>query len=152
MSELRDLVPRKDPKGGSPRTPTTPIPLSAYQQYVGNGNGNGTVWKVWTALLSGMLVSMTVAYFTALRGQGVSQKDMQEYVDRAFAHDRELISLQNSTQDEKIGSLMGHKDRLFDLINKINEKDSGYDRDIQDQDRKIKLITDYMEAEKNPKR
>ena len=149
--ELRDLSPQKDPKGGSPRTPSVGIPVRAYQQYA-NGNGNGTVWKVWTSLLAGMLVSMTVAYFTALRGQGVSQKDMQEYVDRAFAEDRKVIAIQNSNQDEKIGSLMGHKDRIFTLIEGLQTKNIGYDRDIQDHDRKLKLITDYMEAEKSPKR
>jgi len=150
---LQDLVPRKDPKGGSPRTPSAGIPMATYQQYT-NGNGNGSIWKVWTALLAGMLVSMTVAYFTALRGQGVSRAEMQEYVDKysPYNHDKEVLALQQATQDKEIGSLSGHKDRIYDLIKMLQDKHIGYDRDLQDHEHKIKLIADYIEAEKTPKR
>ena len=154
MDAFQDLVPRNDPKGGSPRTPSAPIPLKAYQNYVSNGNGNGTVWKVATSLLAGLFISMTVAYFTALRGQGVSRAEMQEYVDKysPYNHDKELITLQQANQDEKIGVLTGHKDRMYDLIKMLQEKHIGYERDLQDHDQKIKLLTNYIEAEKTPKR
>jgi len=150
--ELRDLSPKKDPKGGSPRTPSGGIPLRTVQEYV--ANGNGTIWKMATSILAGLVIGLVVAYFTALQGKGSTQKDVQEYVEKfsPYSHDKEVIALQQQNQDKEIGILHGFKDRIFDRLNKIEEKQFGYDRDIADHDKKIKTIADYMEAEKTPKR
>jgi hypothetical protein len=149
--ELKDLSPQKDPKGGSPRTPSVAIPLKTYQQYT-NGNGNGTIWKVATSFLGGMCVSLVVAYFTALRGQGLSQKDMQDYVDRAFSNDRAIAAMQNATQDEKIGSLLGSRDRIFTEIEMLKQKHIGYDNSITEMNGKIKYFADYVEEQRKAKR
>src|SRR6476646_1142968 len=127
--QLRDLPAKYDPKGGSPRTPTGGIPVRELQQYA-VGNGNGTIWKVATSLLAGLFISMTVAYFTALQNKGITQRDMQEYVDKfsPYSHDKEVIALQQQNQDEKIGVLIGQKDRIFDRLKMIEEKHIAYDR------------------------
>ena len=87
-------------------------------------------------------------YFTALGNKGVSQAQMSE----ALAHDRELIATQNSGRDEKIGSLLGHKDRIFTELETIKQKHINYDRDMAECDNKIKILTNYIEAEKFPKK
>ena len=150
--DLLDLPPTKDIKGGSPRTPSAGIPVRAMQQYNGNGNGNGTIWKVSTSLLAGLFVSMVVAYFTALQGRGVSRTEMEDYVKGYAARDKELLALQQSTQDRQIGVLEGKTDRLFDLTKMLGEKHIGYEAHFIEIDGKFKLLGDYMEAQKTPKR
>ena len=127
----------------------TPLP-----QPITIANGNGTIWKVTTSGLAGLFIGMTVAWFTATQSKGVTQKDMQDYVDRfsPYSHDKELIALQQASQDEKLGSLMGLKDRIFDRLNKIEESKIIIDRDLQEHDTKIKMLTNYIEAEKFPKK
>src|SRR4029077_2305586 len=125
MQPFRDLEPRYDPRGGSPKTPI-PIPVKNLEGYIETKNDNEGVWKVIACSAITALIGMTVAYFTALRGQGVSQKDMQEYVDKDIAHDREVIATQNQSRDEKIGSLNGHKDRIFTEIDLMKQKHTGY--------------------------
>ncbi len=71
---------REDVKGGSPRTPSVGIPVAEYQQYV-NGNGSG-VWRTIACGLGGLIVGLLLAWFTAMQNKGVTQKDMQEYVDK----------------------------------------------------------------------
>ena len=97
---------------------------------------------------------MTVAWFTATQNKGVTQKDMQDYVDRfsPYSHDKEIIALQQASQDEKIGALNGFKDRLFDRIKTIEEDRIIEKRDVADHDNKIKLLTNYIEAERVPKK
>ena len=151
MQRLRDLEPRFDPKGGSPKTPI-PIPVSDYQGFL--TNGNGTIWKVATSGIAGLFIGMVVAWFTALQNKGVSQRDMQEYVDKfsPYSHDKEALTLQQSSQDQKIGELAAFKDRIFDRLTKADKDISENTRDISDHDKKIKLLTDYIEAQKFPKK
>jgi hypothetical protein len=143
--ENRDISPRR------PRTPARGIPVKELVQYE---NENGNVYKVWVSILSGLLVGMTVAWFTALQTKGVSTAEMQGYVDKysPYSHDKELISLQQTSQDTKIGEVMGKIDRIFDRLAKMEEKHVNYDRDILDSDHKVKLLTDYIEAEKMPRK
>ena len=97
---------------------------------------------------------MVVAWFTALQNKGVSQRDMQEYVDKfsPYSHDKEALTLQQSSQDQKIGELAAFKDRIFDRLTKADKDISENTRDISDHDKKIKLLTDYIEAQKFPKK
>ena len=148
--DLYDIPPRKDPKAGSPRTPSGGIPVRAIQQY--NGNGNGTIWKVSTSLLAGLFVSMVVAYFTALQGKGISRDDMEKYVKDYSARDKELLAIQQSNQDRQIGVLEGKTDRLSDLMKMFGEKHATYEAHFIELDGKFKLLGDYMEAQKTPKR
>ena len=151
--DLRDLPPRKDPKGGSPRTPSSGIPLRTVQQY-SNGNGNGTIWKMATSILAGVNIGLVAAYFTALQSKGVSQKDMQEYVDKfsPYSQDKKELSLQQQNQDKELGTLSGQTERIFTRLNTFEEWKIQVTRDIQDQDSKIKLLTNYIEAEKSPRK
>jgi len=163
---FRDLPPKYDPKGGSPKTPSGGIRVSEFPDYQPpppitiNGNGHG-VWKVIACSAITALMGMTVAFFTALRGQGASPQDlvnlrreMQTYTDTnsPYSHDKNLIALQQQSQDEKIGILTGLKDRIFDRLNKMEETKIIVDRDLQDHDNKIKMLTNYIEAEKFPKK
>ena len=161
MSPLRDLEPLRNPLGGSPKSPPRGIPLAEFQEYptptpqpITITNGNGTIWKVTTSGLAGLFIGMTVAWFTATQNKGVTQKDMQDYVDRfsPYSHDKEIIALQQASQDEKIGALNGFKDRLFDRIKTIEEDRIIEKRDVADHDNKIKLLTNYIEAERVPKK
>ena len=153
MDELRDLVPRKDPKGGSPRTPSSGIPLRTVQQY-SNGNGNGTIWKMATSILAGVNIGLVAAYFTALQSRGVNQREMQEYVDKfsPYSQDKALLAEHNSNQDKEIGILSGHKDRIFDRLQMIESKHIEYEGKFSDLYKKMDTIANYLEEEKKVKR
>ena len=151
--DLRDLPPRKDPKGGSPRTPSSGIPLRTVQQY-SNGNGNGTIWKMATSILAGVNIGLVAAYFTALQSRGVSQREMQEYVDKfsPYSQDKGLLSEHNINQDKDIGILKGQTERLFNLSGMNNEAHITYDNKLSDLYKKLDTITNYLEEEKKVKR
>ena len=151
MIALRDLQPRFDPKGGSPKTPI-PIPVKNLEGYIDTGGDTGGVWRVVACAAITALIGMTVAWFTALITHGVSSKDMQDYVDKSLANDRQMVALENATQNEKIGILMGQKDRIFDVLKMIQEKHISYDKDLSDDEHKIQILTNYIEAEKFPKK
>ena len=151
MQRLRDLEPRFDPKGGSPKTPI-PIPVKNLEGYIDTGGDTGGVWRVVACAAITALIGMTVAWFTALITHGVSSKDMQDYVDKSLANDRQMVALENATQNEKIGILMGQKDRIFDVLKMIQEKHISYDKDLSDDEHKIQILTNYIEAEKFPKK
>ena len=86
-------------------------------------------------------------YFTALGNKGVSQAQMSE----ALAHDRELIATQNSGRDEKIGSLLGHKDRIFTELEMMKQRHIGYDNSITEINGKIKYFSDWVEEQRKAK-
>jgi hypothetical protein len=158
LNPPRDLTPACDVKGGSPRTPTGGIPLRQYtestsepQVFYPESDG---LWKAIATGFGGLVVGLLIAWFTAFQSKGVTRSEMNEYIEKysPYAHDKELIALQQSAQDQKLGILDGFKDRILDRINKIEERHFGYDRDIADHDKKIKIIADYIEAEKTPQR
>jgi hypothetical protein len=156
---LRDLEPSFDVKGGSPKTPFPGMPVSEYQAaipYV-----NGTIWKVATSFFASGLIGMTVAWWTAREAKGVSPKElsdvrveMQRYTDTnsPYARDKELIALQQATQDQKIGELSGKMERVFERLGKIDEKHISYDNSISDLYGKVRLFGDYIEGQKRPVR
>ena len=139
MSPLRDLEPRYDVKGGSPKTPI-PIPLKNLEGYIETNGGSDGLWKAATTGACGLVIGMTVAWWTALQSKGMTQGE------------KEFIALQQTTQDEKIGSLNGQKERIFTELETLKQKHVGYDKDLADHDNKIKLLTNYIEAEKFPKK
>lgn len=146
MESFRDLPPKKDPKGGSPKTPR-PTSLSQFQyEYPPTGetpillNGNG-IWKAIATGLGGLLVGMTVAWFTALQYRGVSQRDieeiirdsqieqekhllsrteMHEYVKEysPWSFDKQAVISRLATQDQNIGELRTKIDLAADVIKK----------------------------------
>ena len=152
--DFRDISPIKDPKGGSPRSPGSGIPVREYQEYAnGNGNGNG-VWKAIAMGQGGLLVGLLLAWFTAMQSKGVTQSQVEDYVDKhsPYLLDKAVITEHNSAQDRQIGILEGKQDRMQDRFSKVDEKDVGYENDINDLKNKIKLLTDYIEAEKYPRK
>jgi hypothetical protein len=153
--DIYDLAPRKDPKGGSPRTPSGGVPLRTYQEYSQvNGNGNGTIWKMATSLLSGLVIGLLVAWFSAMQTKGVSGKDMQDYVDRfsPYLKDKDTINAHNSIQDQQIGELRGGDERINARLNALDVKLVGDERDISDLKNKLDLATNYLEELKKGKR
>ena len=137
---MRDLEPRFDPKGGSPKTPI-PIPVKDLQAYVETtGVDDSGLWKAATTGACGLLIGMTVAWWTALQSKGMTQGE------------KEFIALQQSMQDEKIGQLMGHKDRIFDRLNTIEAKHIEFENSITDAKGKIRDFGNYVEEQRKAKR
>ena len=104
---FRDLPPQKDPKGGSPRTPPGGIAVHEFDMpppSVVHHNGSG-IWKMATSFLSGIVLGLSAAWFTALQARGVTQKEMQEYdaVYSLYARDRQVLFERNNEQDRLIG-------------------------------------------------
>jgi len=154
--DFHDLPPRRDPKGGSPRTPSTPIRVGDYQEYVAAQvpNGNGTVWKVAASGFAGLFISMTIAWWTATTGKGVSRMEMEDYAQRysPYSQDQKLLAEHNSQQDKEIGILRGQADRIFDRIQMIDQAHITYDSKLADLYKKLDTITNYLEEEKKVKR
>ena len=157
--QLRDLSPEKDPKGGSPKTPMGGIPVRDFPQNYQMGpeypvtNGYG-VWRAIATGLGGLVIGLTVAWFTAIQNKGVSQSVVEDYVDKhsPYLMDKAVITEHNSAQDRQIGQLEGKQERMQERIGKMDEKHVGYENDISDLKSKIKLLTDYIEAGKYPKK
>lgn len=151
---LRDLTPRGDVKGGSPRTPSAPIPVREYQEYVAtNGNGNG-VWKAIACGLAGTSVGLLVAWFGQFQNKGVSMKELQEYEDKysPYVQQRDTLALHNATQDTQIGNLQGVQQRNIERINAHENRLHDEERDISEMQVKLKLFGDYIEGQRNPKK
>lgn len=140
---VRDLEPENDPKGGSPKTPFPPI-TQPEQGFWIQPNG-GTIWRAIATGLGGLLVGMTIAWFTALWSHGLSQKEvedliresqieqekhllsrieMQEYVTKfsPWSFDKQAITNRLSNQDQAIGELRTKIDLAADLIKKQTVK------------------------------
>ena len=157
--DFRDLSPVKDPKGGSPKTPlgipVREFPRTDYSEYpiFTNGNGYG-LWRAISTGLGGLVIGLLVAWFTAIQSKGVSQSQVEDYVDKhsPYLLDKAVISEHNSAQDRQIGILEGKLERLQERLGKMDEKHVGYESDINDLKNKIKLLTDYIEAEKYPRK
>ncbi len=131
LPPFRDLTPRRDVKGGSPRTPVGGVPVRDYQEYVVS-NGNG-VWKAIATGLGGLVCGLLVAWFTAFMGKGVNQKEMEDYIrdHSPYAYDKQVLTEHNSIQDNKIGSLEGKQERTVDRVNKLENDVDKCDRELQ---------------------
>jgi hypothetical protein len=151
---LRDLTPYGDVKGGSPRTPSGGIPVQEYQQYaMGNGNGNGNgVWKSVACGCAGLMVGLLLAWFTALQGKGVTQKEMQEYIIAYYATEKRVISEHTSQQDTYIGILQGKQEKIIQDLSECKVSQKEHDRDITEIREKLKLAANYLEEQQKVKK
>ena len=153
MAPLRDLTPRGDVKGGSPKTPFPPLSQADYQGYIMPANGHG-VWKVLATGSFSLLLGFVVAWWTALQGRGVSQKDMQEYVERysPYSQQKDVIANHFTNQDTQIGVLQGKQDRNYERLNKneneidkLNISFKSLEMEVRS---KMGTVADYLEQKK----
>jgi hypothetical protein len=147
---FKDIDPRNDPKGGSPKTPF-PIPAKQYYESVAHNpahHSNGTIWKVATSGFASLFVGMTVAWWTARDNKGVSQLDMVNYVTLATA----IIAKDNYNQDRAIGELFGKQDRTNEQMKAFGEKHVGYENSITEINSKLKYFSDWLEEQRKVKR
>ncbi len=158
VEPLRDLEPRRNPKGGSPRTPTGGIPAREYQEYAQplptTVNGTG-LWKMLTTGVSGLFIGMTVAWFGALQSKGVTQKDLHDYVLEFGRAKDEVLAIQQSNQDRQIGALTGKQDQIMERLNKaennIDKCENGVQKVTDDLKNKMGTVADYLESQKTKK-
>lgn len=144
---LPDLPPQKDPKGGSPKTPL-PTSLSKMlkdlQQseptdYIVTTNTNG-IWRAIATGLGGLLLGMTVAWFTAFQSRGVSQKEMEEYV-RQNQVDQERHILTRSEMQEFVRDASPWAFDKQAIVNRL----AGHDQQIGELRTKIDLAAGVIE-------
>ncbi len=151
---LRDLTPRGDVKGGSPRTPSAPIPVREYQEYVAT-NGNEAVNKLLLASctgLAGLFIGSMLAWWTALQGKGVTQKEMQDYIIQYFSTERRVIAEHTSQQDGYIGQLQGKQEKIVQDLAECKSAQKEHDRDITEIREKMKLAANYLEEQQKVKK
>ena len=147
-----DLPPSKNPVGGSPRSPSSGIPVREYQEY-SNGNGNG-VWKAIATGLGGLVVGLLLAWFTAFQSKGVTTKELQEYVEKysPYAQQRDVIQQHFTNQDQAIGQLQGKQERLYERMNANEYKITECDRQITelhtDVKTKMDIVATFLEQQK----
>lgn len=147
IMDLRDLPPRRDPKGGSPRTPTTGIPVADYQAYSTNGNG---VWKALAAGAGGLWVMSMVALLGMWAKQGVTQQQLEDYVDKhsPYLMDKVAISQHQSIQDTELGRIAGRQERVIERLGVLESDLKNQTHEVEGIKHDIKLVSDYLEQEK----
>ena len=138
---IRDLEPRRDPKGGSPKTPIGGIPVAEFQNYAPLPHPNGT-WKTIAGTMMGLLAGMTVAWFTAMSSKGVSQKDMEEYVRQSQA-DQDKIMLNRNEMHDYVEKYSPWNFDKQSIINRL----SSQDQNIGELRAKIDLAAKYLEQQ-----
>ncbi len=144
MRPPKDLTPYGDVMGGSPRTPLGGVPVSEYQQYVTNGNGNG-VWKAIATGLGGLVVGLLLAWFTAFQNKGITAKDMQEYVDKYSP----VMPRDLANQAGQIGELRAKGEESSRRLYKVENDVDKCDRELQtltsDVKTKMGTVADMLE-------
>ena len=146
---LRDLAPRYDVKGGSPRTPSGGVPVREYEQYVSNGNG---VWKAIATGLGGLVIGLLLAWFTAYSGKGVTLKEMQEYVDKYSP----VLPKDMSTMNSQLGVITGKQERIFDRLYSLESNEKTDEKEVVEfktETRKNnELVAAYIEEQRKAKK
>ncbi len=155
LAPLKDLPPRYDIKGGSPKTPVPPFSQAEYQQYaMPQTEGNG-VWKLAATAAVSVLVGMTIAWWSALQSKGVSQKDMQDYVREYMREYRESILQHATSSDTQIGTLRGTQEQMNLRLSKTELQQATDERDFSEfkSETKSKMgtVADYLESQKTKK-
>lgn len=141
---FKDLPSWGDVKGGSPRTPISGVPISEYQAYVANGNGNG-VWKAIATGLGGLVVGLLLAWFSAFQKQGVTEPRMQEYVDKYSP----IMPKDIATLSGQIGELRAKNEESSRRLYKVESDVDKCDRELQsltsDVKTKMGTVADMLE-------
>ncbi len=151
LSPPKDLPPRYDIKGGSPRSPTPPISVQEYQQYtqpVSNGTG---VYKTLAGAAGGLWIMSMVAYWTAFQGKGITRdelrNEMKEYKDSIY---KDI-----STTNTQIGELKGREEQTAQRLSKVEFQQITDGRDFTEfkteTKQSNKLVADWMENQKTKK-
>jgi hypothetical protein len=153
MPPFKDLVPQGDVKGGSPRSPSAGIPVAEYQQYV-NENGHYGVWRALACGSAGLIVGMTLAWFTALQNKGVTHQELQDYEEKysPYIQQREIIASNNRIQDSQIGALQAIQQHNIEKLNSFEAKFHDDERDIIDLQHKVKEFGDFIEELRKAKK
>ncbi len=151
LSPPRDLPPRYDIKGGSPRSPTPPISVQEYQQYtqpVSNGSG---FYKTVAGAFAGLWISSMLAWWTAFQGKGITRdelrNEMKEYKDSIYKD--------VATINTQIGELKGREEQTAQRISTVEFQQKTDGRDLTEfkteTKQSNKLVADWMEAQKAKK-
>ena len=157
MRPLRDLEPRYDVKGGSPKTPIPPYSAAEYQQYSMQTEGGNGVWKVLATGAFSLLLGFIVAWWTALQGKGVSQKEMQEYVKEYSPYVLQKPAIEQHIVDSnnRIGEIKGRQEQVLTRLSKVEFQLTTDERDFAEfkSETKTKMgtVADYLEAQKTKK-
>lgn len=147
---LRDLEPRCDPRGGSPRTPIPPITQAEYQQYSVPVNGSG-VFKVIAAAEFTLLLGLIGMWWTALQNKGINQNELREFM-RDY---KQSISEHVTAVDTQIGELKGRQDQILSRLSKVEFQQVTDGRDFTEfkakTEKRNDLVADYLESQKTKK-
>lgn len=124
--ELHDLPPARDPKGGSPKSPS-PIPVSQYESEVYGGGAFSKFTPIIISVLCTALIGMTIAWWTALSERGVNRRDMEEYVRTysPYVIDKGLIAEHQTTQDKEIARIGTVQSEVVKRLDKLEAERDG---------------------------
>ncbi len=144
---LKDLEPRYDVKGGSPRTPSGGIPVREVQEYTPVVNESG-VFKMLAGAAGGLWIMAMLAWWTAFQGRGITREElrneMKEYKD--------TISKDMATSTNSIGRLEGEVGKITTDLQGIQYRqltdEQNFTEFKAEQKQSNKLVADWMEAQK----
>ncbi len=160
---LKDLTPLGDIKGGEPSGDTTrrmrpptprPMPVSEYQETMivpRNGISGTAGWMVAIAL-GGLLCGCIIAYFTALQAKGITQSQMEEYVEKRLKFDKEFIAGQNQAQDISIGEIRGIQKEVLNRLSLHDTRLHDDEKDLNEMRTKMDIVANFLEETKKPKK
>ncbi len=147
LDPLRDLPPRYDVKGGSPRSPPGGIPVREVQEYTPVVNESG-VFKMLAGAAGGLWIMAMLAWWTAFQGRGITRdelrNEMKEYKDS--------ISRDISGTNGAVGELKGKQEKILSDLSHVEFKLETDERDFTEfraeTKQNNKLVADWMEAQK----
>ncbi len=147
LDPLRDLPPRYDVKGGSPRSPPGGIPVREVQEYTPIVNESG-VFKMLAGAAGGLWIMAMLAWWTAFQGRGITREElrneMKEYKD--------TISKDMTTSTTSIGRLEGEVGKITTDLQGIQYRqltdEQNFTEFKAEQKQSNKLMADWMEAQK----
>lgn len=151
--DVRDLPPRKDPKGGSPRTPAGGIPVRQVEQYDQGpydvlpvkSNGDG-VWRSLFLASLGVIIGLTTAYVTALRDRGMSQNEVLSYIRQSQLDQEKTFLTRNAMEDYVKEYTKEYSPWSFDKQTIVNRL-AAQDEKIGELRTKIELAGKYLEQQ-----
>ncbi len=150
MTPLKDLPPRYDVKGGSPRTPSGGISVREVQEYSQPMQHDST-FKMLAGGAGGLWIMAMLAWWTAFQGRGITRdelrNEMKEYKDSIMQH--------SAVMDSQIGELRGKQDGIIKDLNNVQYKQLTDERDFTefktDTKKTMGTVADWMEGQKTKK-
>ncbi len=147
LDPLRDLPPRYDVKGGSPRTPSGGIPVREVQEYTPQVNETG-VFKMLAGAAGGLWIMSMLAWWTAFQGRGITRDELRNEIKEY----KDSVAKDMTISTGSIGRLEGEVGKITTDLQGVQYRqltdEQNFTEFKAEQKQSNKLVADWMEAQK----